>query len=90
MVREHGVVRRGSVTFAEDEPVALLPSRVRRVEPDHAVVQDVDRVERGGRALLVLLVPDRERHQAMDLARMLGRHPVHWSIYRSIYRFPPI
>jgi hypothetical protein len=55
------------VALAEDEAVALLPLGACGVDTQDAVVQDVEHVERRGRALGVLLVTGLERHQLPQL-----------------------
>jgi hypothetical protein len=54
------------VALAEDEPVARLVARIHRVDAEDTVVEDPDRVERGGAALVVLLVAGRARHERAD------------------------
>src|SRR5262245_21545576 len=63
---EDGVIRGRSVPLAEDEPVAPLVAWVREIDAQDPVVEDPDRVERGGAALVVLLVARRTRHERTD------------------------
>jgi hypothetical protein len=69
------------VALAEDEAVAPFPTRVRRIHAQHAVVEHNERVERGGAALLVLLVAGGEGHEAANVGKRLAAH---------IYRHLPI
>src|SRR5213595_190224 len=54
--REHRVVRAGSVALAEDEAIARLRPRRRRIDAEDPVVEHPERIQRRGAALVVLLV----------------------------------
>ncbi len=71
--REDRVQRHRPVPLAQDEPVAILGFGSRGVDTQHPVVQHPERVERAGRALLVLLVARRSRHERSHVREPVGR-----------------
>src|SRR4029079_9313655 len=69
---QHGVVRGGAVALAEDEAVAIVGARVVRVDAQDPRVEHPQRVQRGGRALLELLVAGGAPQQGEHVLELVG------------------
>lgn len=73
--REDGIEGHRPVALAEQKAVAVLPGRVRRVDPEDALVEDVKDVERRGGARGVLLVAGLQRDQIAEFLAFRSASP---------------